>query len=306
MTTMTIASPSVTVERDDAAGWDADPLGTYLREIGRQRLLTAEQEVELGRRIASGNRDEATEEERRDGKRAADEMAEANLRFVVMVAKHYRHPGLPLAELIAEGNVGLLKAVQRFDHTRGFRFSSYAVWWIRQAITQAIRERSRTIRVPVHISEEIARRSKAASQLRNELGRDPTRSEIDEAAGRASMGLNAGLAVYRPPISLASTVDEEDGGDPLIDRLPPDPDVEATSEIAGHALLSREMRAAMIDALTARECAVLRLRYGLDGDAPLTREAIGARLGVGRERVAQIEHAALRKLRHPAVAARLL
>ncbi len=159
--------------------------------------------------------------------------------------------------------------------------------------------------MPVCVSEEIARRSKATSVLRNELGREPTRAETLGAVGSTTPFIDAALAVSRPPISLESTVDE-DGNAPLIDRLPADPDVEGTSEMAGHALLSREMRAVLIDVLTPQECTVMRLRYGLDGDEPISQQAVEERLGFSRTLVAEIEKEALRKLRRPAVAARLL
>jgi RNA polymerase primary sigma factor len=266
-------------------------LDSYLREIGHTPLLKPEQEVELAKRVEQGDKD------------AANAMAQANLRLVVSVARRYLNRGLPLEDLIAEGNIGLLRAVQKYEWRRGYRFSTYAVWWIRQAITRAIADKGRTIRLPVHVGEALTKRSKAVGQLTTELGREPSPEELDAVLGADASFIGAAVIAAQAPLSLGMAVGE-DGEEQLVDFLPDESGV-TPEEGAVRRVSAEETRQVMNDVLTEREREVLKLRFGLDGSSPESLDVVGRRLGVTRERARQIEAEALRKLRRPTVAARL-
>lgn len=265
-------------------------LDLYLREIGRTPLLTREQELDLAQRVEQGDGDAATA------------LVQANLRLVVHVAHRYANRGLPLEDLVAEGNMGLLHAVKKFEWRRGFRFSTYAIWWINQSITRAIADTGHTIRLPVHVGDALARRSRTIGRLEADLGREPTAAEIDTAVGADASLINAAVAVAPLPLSLDRPVGE-DGDSRLVDLVP---DAALTPEDSTVArVTTEEIARLMRDVLSSRESAVLTRRFGLDGGAPETLGEVGRRLGVTRERVRQIENDALRKLRRPAVTARL-
>jgi RNA polymerase primary sigma factor len=266
-------------------------LDSYLREIGHTPLLKPEEEINLAKRVEQGD------------KEAANAMAQANLRLVVSVARRYLNRGLPLEDLIAEGNIGLLRAVQKYEWQRGFRFSTYAVWWIRQAITRAIADKGRTIRLPVHVGEALTKRSKAVGQLTTDLGREPTSDELNEVLGADASFIGAAVIAAQAPLSLGMAVGE-DGEEQLVDFLPDDSAV-TPEEGAVRRVSAEETRQVMDDVLTEREREVLKLRFGLDGSSPESLDVVGRRLGVTRERARQIEAEALRKLRRPTVAARL-
>jgi RNA polymerase primary sigma factor len=266
-------------------------LDSYLREIGHTPLLKPEEEIELAKRVEQGDR------------AAANAMAQANLRLVVSVARRYLNRGLPLEDLIAEGNIGLLRAVQKYEWQRGYRFSTYAVWWIRQAITRAIADKGRTIRLPVHVGEALTKRSKAVGQLTTDLGREPTPEELNEALGGDASFIGAAVVAAQAPLSLGMAVGE-DGEEQLVDFLP-DESALTPEEGAMRRVSAEETRKVMDDVLTEREREVLKLRFGLDGSSPESLDVVGRQLGVTRERARQIEAEALRKLRRPTVAARL-
>lgn len=266
-------------------------LDSYLREIGHTPLLKPEEEIELAKRVELGD------------KEAANAMAQANLRLVVSVARRYLNRGLPLEDLIAEGNIGLLRAVQKYEWQRGFRFSTYAVWWIRQAITRAIADKGRTICLPVHVGEALTKRSKAVGQLTTDLGREPTSDELNDVLGADASFIGAAVIAAQAPLSLGMAVGE-DGEEQLVDFLPDDTAV-TPEEGAVRRVSAEETRQVMDDVLTEREREVLKLRFGLDGSSPESLDVVGRRLGVTRERARQIEAEALRKLRRPTVAARL-
>ena len=266
-------------------------MDAYLREIGHAPLLTPEQETALARRVADGDH------------AAADAMAEANLRLVVSIARRYANRGLPLEDLISEGNIGLLRAVEKYDWQRGYRFSTYAVWWIRQAMNRAIAEQSRPIRLPVHVGEALARRARTVNALTVELGRDPTPMEIDAATGFDAASLDAAMATTQVVLSLDMAVGE-DGEDRLGNVLPDEAAITPEDRVVGR-IATRETWRIMEEALNARERRALVLRFGLDGAAPVTLDEVGYALGVTRERARQIEVTALRKLREPMAAAHL-
>ena len=261
-----------------------DPVRMYLKEIGKIPLLTPEQEQELASRLAEGD------------EQAYDKMIEANLRLVVSIAKRYVGRGLPFLDLIQEGNLGLIKAVGKFDHTKGYKFSTYATWWIRQSISRAIADHARTIRIPVHMVETINRVARANHELLQELGRDPTAGEIAHRLHLPLEKVEEVMRVSQDPISLETPVGEED--DSHLGDFIPDDEAYEPSDAAAYALL-REQLAGVLKTLTPREEKVLCLRYGLTDGKMHTLEEVGEEFNVTRERIRQIEAKALRKLRHP-------
>ncbi len=261
-----------------------DPVRMYLKEIGKIDLLTNEEEQELARRIADGDEE------------AKKRMVEANLRLVVSVAKHYLGRGMQLLDLIQEGNMGLLKAVEKFDYTKGYKFSTYATWWIRQSITRAVADQARTIRIPVHMVETINRVSRTSRSLIQELGREPTLTEISGRLGLSEDKIAEVMKIAQDPVSLETPVGEEDDshlGDFIQDNEATEP-----AESASYNML-RQQLAEVMATLSPRECKVLRLRFGLEDGKAHTLEEVGKEFDVTRERVRQIEAKALRKLRHP-------
>ena len=258
----------------------------YLKEIGRENLLKPEEEPELAKRILAGD------------KEAKDKLISSNLRLVVNIAKHYVGRGMQLLDLIQEGNLGLMKAVEKFDYTKGFKFSTYATWWIRQAITRAIADQARTIRIPVHMVETINKITRAQRQLVQELGREPTAEEISQKLGGilTPEKIRDIQRIAIEPISLETPIGEED--DSHLGDFIEDKDTISPSEHTTKVLLSQQLDKILED-LTDRERKVIRLRYGLDNNQPLTLEEVGKQFGVTRERIRQIEAKAIRKLRHP-------
>ena len=261
-----------------------DPVKVYLKEIGKVPLLTPEEEIDLAMRIAEN--DEA----------AKRRLSEANLRLVVSIAKRYVGRGMQFLDLIQEGNLGLIKAADKFDYTKGFKFSTYATWWIRQAITRAIADQARTIRIPVHMVETINKVKKANSQLLHENGRDPTPEEIAERLGMPADKVREILRVAQEPVSLETPIGEEEDSH-LGDFIPDDTSL-SPIDAATMDALKRDL-AAVLKTLTDREASVLRMRFGLDDGQPKTLEEVGTKFGVTRERIRQIEAKALRKLKHP-------
>ena len=269
---------------DDKGANVDDPVKVYLKEIGRVPLLTPEEEIELAIRIAD------------DDKKAKQRLAEANLRLVVSIAKRYVGRGMHFLDLIQEGNLGLIKAVDKFDYTKGFKFSTYATWWIRQAITRAIDDQARTIRIPVHMVETINKVKKTNSQLLHENGRDPTAEEIAQRLDMPVEKVREILRVAQEPVSLETPIGEEE--DSHLGDFIPDDDAPAPADAASMMLLKEQLND-VLKTLTPREAQVLRLRFGLEGGHPHTLEEVGAIFNVTRERIRQIEAKALRKLRHP-------
>ena len=261
-----------------------DPVKVYLKEIGKVPLLTPEEEIDLAMRIAEN--DQA----------AKQRLAEANLRLVVSIAKRYVGRGMQFLDLIQEGNLGLIKAADKFDYTKGFKFSTYATWWIRQAITRAIADQARTIRIPVHMVETINKVKKANSQLLHENGRDPTPEEIAERLNMPADKVREILRVAQEPVSLETPIGEEEDSH-LGDFIPDDTSL-SPIDAATMDALKRDL-AAVLKTLTDREANVLRMRFGLDDGQPKTLEEVGIKFGVTRERIRQIEAKALRKLKHP-------
>lgn len=268
-----------------------DPVKMYLKEIGRVDLLTHEQEIELAKRILEGD------------EQAKKELAAANLRLVVSIAKRYVGRGMLFLDLIQEGNMGLIKAVEKFDYTKGFKFSTYATWWIRQAITRAIADQARTIRIPVHMVETINKLTRIQRQLVQELGREPTAEEIAEKMdGMTPAKVREIQKISLEPVSLETPIGEEDDshlGDFIEDEGAMSPDDYASNE-----LLKDELNEVLLE-LTDREEKVLRLRFGLDDGRTRTLEEVGKEFNVTRERIRQIEAKALRKLKHPSRSKRL-
>ncbi len=261
-----------------------DPVKVYLKEIGRVPLLSPEEEIDLAIRIKDG--DEA----------AKKRLSEANLRLVVSIAKRYLGRGMQFLDLIQEGNLGLIKAVEKFDYTKGFKFSTYATWWIRQAITRAIADQARTIRIPVHMVETINKVKKVSSQLLHTNGHEPTADEISEELDMPVDKVREIMRVAQEPVSLETPIGEEE--DSHLGDFIPDDDAPAPQDAASHTLL-KEQLAEVLDTLTPREEKVLRLRFGLEDGRSRTLEEVGKEFNVTRERIRQIEAKALRKLRHP-------
>lgn len=267
-----------------------DPVRVYLKEIGRVPLLTSEEEIELAIRIAD------------DDKKAKQRLAEANLRLVVSIAKRYVGRGMQFLDLIQEGNLGLIKAVEKFDYTKGFKFSTYATWWIRQAITRAIADQARTIRIPVHMVETINKVKKTSSQLLHKNGHDPSAEEIAEELNMSPEKVREILRLAQEPVSLETPIGEEE--DSHLGDFIPDDDALSPADAASISLL-KEQLSEVLKTLTPREERVLSLRYGLDDGHPRTLEEVGKEFNVTRERIRQIEAKALRKLRHPSRSKRL-
>ena len=261
-----------------------DPVRMYLKEIGRVPLLTAEEEVALAKQMEAGDEE------------AQRRLAEANLRLVVSIAKRYVGRGMLFLDLIQEGNLGLIKAVEKFDYNKGYKFSTYATWWIRQAITRAIADQARTIRIPVHMVETINKLIRVQRQLLQELGRDPAPEEIAEVMEISVERVREIMKIAQEPVSLETPIGEEE--DSHLGDFIEDHDAPAPAEVASFMLLKEQLEE-VLDTLTAREEKVLRLRFGLDDVRARTLEEVGQNFGVTRERIRQIEAKALRKLRHP-------
>ena len=261
-----------------------DPVKVYLKEIGRVPLLSGEEEIDLAIRMANGD------------EFAKQRLSEANLRLVVSIAKRYVGRGMQFLDLIQEGNLGLIKAVEKFDYTKGFKFSTYATWWIRQAITRAIADQARTIRIPVHMVETINKVKKVSSQLLHKNGHEPTAEEIADELGMPVDKVREIMRVAQEPVSLETPIGEEE--DSHLGDFIPDDDTPAPADAASHILL-REQLSEVLHTLTPREEKVLRLRFGLEDGRSRTLEEVGREFNVTRERIRQIEAKALRKLRHP-------
>ena len=261
-----------------------DPVRMYLKEIGKVPLLTAEEEVELARRMADGDED------------AKKRLAEANLRLVVSIAKRYVGRGMLFLDLIQEGNLGLIKAVEKFDYQKGFKFSTYATWWIRQAITRAIADQARTIRIPVHMVETINKLIRVSRQLLQELGREPTPEEIAAELDMPVERVREILKISQEPVSLETPIGEEE--DSHLGDFIQDDNVPVPAEAAAQTLLKEQLDE-VLSTLTEREQKVLRLRFGINDGRARTLEEVGKEFDVTRERIRQIEAKALRKLRHP-------
>ncbi len=285
-----------------------DPVRVYLREIGRVPLLSAAEEVALAKRMERGKLERQkplAQQNLRliyDGEEAQHRLAEANLRLVVSVAKKYIGRGMSLLDLIQEGNIGLIRAVEKYDYTKGFKFSTYATWWIRQAITRAIADQARTIRIPVHMVETINRLIRTSRRLLQELGREPTAEEIAEEMMITPDKVREIIKVSQEPVSLETPIGEED--DSHLGDFIEDHGALAPAEAASHQLLKEQVKDAL-NGLTQREQDVLRLRFGLDDGRSRTLEEVGREFRVTRERIHQIEAKALRKLRHPSRSRRL-
>ena len=329
----------VTLEAEAAALGDADKLAeadlddqtpamgdsvhTYLKSIGRTSLLTAEQEVDLAKRIEAGlfaehkletlgleggagvdeNFRRDLEMVAEDGRRAKAHMLEANLRLVVSVAKKYSDRGLSLLDVVQEGNLGLIRAVEKFDYTKGYKFSTYAMWWIRQAIQRGFADSARTIRLPVHVLEMLSKLSRVERDMHQRLGREPTPEELAVELDRTPDQIEELLRTSRQPISLDSTIGED--GETSIGDLIEDVDAPEASELVDRQLMAEQLRSAL-DALTPREATIMAMRFGLYDGNPHTLDEIGRALGLTRERIRQLEKQSLSKLRHPSRAQPLL
>jgi len=268
----------------------SDPVRMYLKEIGKVPLLAREEEVSLAKRIEKGDEE------------AREKMTTANLRLVVSIAKKYLHRGLSFLDLIQEGNTGLMRAVEKFDWRRGFKFSTYATWWIRQAVTRAIADQARTIRIPVHMIETINKFRKTQRELSQELNREPTSEEVAEKMEISKEKAEQIVKISRKTTSLEKPVGKEE--DTRLKEFIPDEDTKTPMETASHALL-RDQLGEVLKSLTPREQRILELRFGLINHHPRTLEEVGKEFGITRERIRQIEAKALRKLRHPSRAKQL-
>ena len=310
--------PSAEADLDDQTSVMGDSVHTYLKSIGRTSLLTAEQEVDLAKRIEAGlfaehkletetglseafRRD--LEDVAEDGRRAKAHMLEANLRLVVSVAKKYSDRGLSLLDVVQEGNLGLIRAVEKFDYSKGYKFSTYAMWWIRQAIQRGFADSARTIRLPVHVLEMLSKLSRVERDMHQRLGREPTPEELAVELDRTPDQIEELLRTSRQPISLDSTIGED--GETSIGDLIEDVDAPEASELVDRQLLADQLRHAL-DALTPREATIMAMRFGLYDGNPHTLDEIGRALGLTRERIRQLEKQSLSKLRHPSRAQPLL
>jgi RNA polymerase primary sigma factor len=310
--------PSAEADLDDQTSVMGDSVHTYLKSIGRTSLLTAEQEVDLAKRIEAGlfaehkldsedGLDEAyrrdLEEVAEDGRRAKAHMLEANLRLVVSVAKKYSDRGLTLLDVVQEGNLGLIRAVEKFDYTKGYKFSTYAMWWIRQAIQRGFADSARTIRLPVHVLEMLSKLSRVERDMHQRLGREPTPEELAVELDRTPDQIEELLRTSRQPISLDSTIGED--GETSIGDLIEDIDAPEASELVDRQLMASQLRSAL-GCLTPREATIMSMRFGLYDGNPHTLDEIGRALGLTRERIRQLEKQSLSKLRHPSRAQPLL
>jgi RNA polymerase primary sigma factor len=299
------------VDLDDTQSAMGDSVHTYLKSIGRRTLLTAAQEVELARRIEAGlyaeyklETDPDLPEDLRedlwmvveDGRRAKDHMLEANLRLVVSVAKKYTDRGMSLLDVVQEGNLGLIRAVEKFDYTKGFKFSTYAMWWIRQAIQRGFADSARTIRLPVHVLEMLSKLSRIERDMHQRLGREPTPEELAVELDKTPDQIEELLRTSRQPISLNATIGED--GETTIGDLIEDVDSPEASEIVDRQLLGDQLRG-VLNNLSPRESKIMALRFGLVDGKPHTLDEIGKHLGLTRERIRQLEKESLSKLRHP-------
>jgi RNA polymerase primary sigma factor len=313
-----VQAAAAEVDLDDQTSAMGDSVHTYLKSIGRTSLLTAEQEVNLAKRIEAGlfaehklatepdlpaayRRD--LEEAAEDGRRAKAHMLEANLRLVVSVAKKYSDRGLSLLDVVQEGNLGLIRAVEKFDYTKGYKFSTYAMWWIRQAIQRGFADSARTIRLPVHVLEMLSKLSRVERDMHQKLGREPTPEELAVELDRTPDQIEELLRTSRQPISLDSTIGED--GETSIGDLIEDVDAPEASELVDRQLMADQLRHAL-DALTPREATIMAMRFGLYDGNPHTLDEIGRALGLTRERIRQLEKQSLSKLRHPSRAQPLL
>ena len=262
----------------------ADPVCLYLKEIGKISLLTPEEELMLAKEVRAGSRE------------AKEKLARANLRLVVSIAKHYAGRGMAFLDLVQEGNLGLMRAVEKFNYEKGYRFSTYATWWIRQAITRAIADQARTIRIPVHMVETITKVKKVSSQLLHETGHDPSAEEIADKLEMPAERVREIMRIAQDPVSLETPIGEEE--DSHLGDFIPDDDAPAPADAASLMLLKEQLNE-VLSTLTDREAKVLRLRFGLEDGRSRTLEEVGKEFDVTRERIRQIEAKALRKLRHP-------
>jgi len=318
LTTTAATEIAAEADLDDQTSVMGDSVHTYLKSIGRTSLLTAEQEVDLAKRIEAGlfaehkletetglsksyRRD--LEAVAADGRRAKAHMLEANLRLVVSVAKKYSDRGLSLLDVVQEGNLGLIRAVEKFDYTKGYKFSTYAMWWIRQAIQRGFADSARTIRLPVHVLEMLSKLSRVERDMHQRLGREPTPEELAVELDRTPDQIEELLRTSRQPISLDSTIGED--GETSIGDLIEDVDAPEASELVDRQLMADQLRHAL-DALTPREATIMAMRFGLYDGNPHTLDEIGKALGLTRERIRQLEKQSLSKLRHPSRAQPLL
>ncbi len=282
-----VIKPTGEIEVSDAASRSIptdDPVRMYFKEIGKVPLLSAEEERDLAIRIEQGDED------------AKKKLCESNLRLVVSIARRYLNRGLSFLDLIQEGNLGLIKAVEKFDYTKGYKFSTYATWWIRQAITRSIADQARTIRIPVHMVETINKLIRISRQLLQEYGREPTSEEIAKEMGISVEKVREIKKISQDPVSLETPIGEEE--DSHLGDFIPDEDIPSPVEAAAYSMLQKQLRE-VLDTLSEREKKVLILRFGLDDGRPRTLEEVGREFNVTRERIRQIEAKALRKLRHP-------
>jgi RNA polymerase primary sigma factor len=313
-----VAEQNATKDLDDQSSVMGDSVHTYLKAIGRRQLLTAEQEVDLAKRIEAGLYAEhklesgkrINSQTRRDlewvvedGQRAKAHMLEANLRLVVSVAKKYSDRGLSLLDVVQEGNLGLIRAVEKFDYTKGYKFSTYAMWWIRQAIQRGFADSARTIRLPVHVLEMLSKLSRIERDMHQRLGREPTPEELAEELGKTPEAVRELLRTSRQPISLDSTIGDE--GETRIGDLIEDTDSPEAAELVDRQIMAAQLRRAL-GVLSAREEKIMAMRFGLYDGTPRTLDEIGKHLGLTRERIRQLEKESLSKLRHPSNAQPLL